>query len=118
MTTKYERFNQLVGAQLKLEISLSKRPIVEVRDAIEIDHSTLYRYLNGARPIPVSVVAKIADELGVPADSIIKMARLKLEDELSRGNVTPLRKNSEPDYESLSEAAYIESDEPGFPEEP
>lgn len=95
MDTRAERFNRLVGAAIRSEIDLRKGcSVSSVSRATGIERTTLGRYLAGTRPVPVSVVQAVAEVVGVPPEHIIRLARLRLDEEIAQGiladNVTPL----------------------------
>lgn len=95
MDARAQRFNRLVGSTMRSEISLRHGcSVSSVARATGIERTTLSRYLAGTRSVPVSVVRAVAEAVGVPPEHIIRLARLRLEEEIAQGivvdNVTSL----------------------------
>ena len=74
MGTSPEDFNRAVGAQMRAEIAAHGYSVKGVAEAMGIARGVLIRYLDGERNIPISVVARLTDVLGVSMSTLVRRA--------------------------------------------
>ena len=79
MDTTPEEFNAAVGAQMRAEIAAHGYSVKGAADAMGIARGVLIRYLDGERNIPISVVARLADMLGMPMTTLVRRAEDRAE---------------------------------------
>ncbi|MCW4458153.1 helix-turn-helix transcriptional regulator [Microbacterium sp. MPKO10] len=79
MTTKEaERFNTLVGGLLRAAAAFNRKSIAQVAKETPIDRSTLIRYLDGVRPIPMPVLYRVCEVIGTTPQEIITDATARM----------------------------------------
>jgi transcriptional regulator with XRE-family HTH domain len=66
-----QRFTIALGAQIRAEAAYRRISITRLAREVEIDRSTLTRYLDGKREMPLSLLYDIGEALGVPAQTIM-----------------------------------------------
>lgn len=66
-----QRFNIIVGGLLRAEASYRKISVVKLAALVEMERNTLTRYLNGERAIPLPILFRISEALGVKPERII-----------------------------------------------
>ncbi|MCD7100475.1 helix-turn-helix domain-containing protein [Pseudoclavibacter sp. 13-3] len=127
MDTAAERFNRAVGAQIRAEIAAHGDTVKGVSEKTGISRSSLVKYLDGERHIPVSSVYRISSLWALPPEVIVERAseRYFLDESQRRSpaTVTDLssRRHDAPPFEVHEErgAAYDQADgEVSDPEEP
>lgn len=128
MDTAAARFNRAVGSQIKAEIAAHGETVKGVAERSGISRSSLIKYLDGDRHIPVSSVYRIGQLWGLAPEIIVERATERFNSDEQRmrhsgAAVTDLasRRPSIPPFEvdELAGVAYDQSEgEVGDVEEP
>lgn len=75
-----QRFNIVVGGLLRAEASYQKLSVVKLAALVDMERNTLTRYLNGERPIPLPILFRISEALGIKPERIITDATARMEE--------------------------------------
>lgn len=67
-------FNSAVGSQLRAEASAQRISVSRLADLMGMHRTTLNRYLEGERDIPVKVIYAAADVLNLSPEIIVERA--------------------------------------------
>ena len=70
-----------IAAEIKAEMAAIDWKQADLAKATNMQASTLYRYLSGARDIPMPVFAEIANALGVSMIELAQRAQRRLDGE-------------------------------------
>lgn len=77
-----ERFNALIGAELKGAIVAQGLTAEAVARAIRIEPATLSRYMNGHRSMPVGTLVDASSHIGIDPAVLVERAWERLEKEI------------------------------------
>ena len=65
------RFTVALGAQIRAEAAYRRVSVAQLARDVDIDRSTLIRYLDGKREMPISLLYDIGRDLGVSPQVIM-----------------------------------------------
>lgn len=80
-TEEAELFNATVGGLLRAEATFNGLSVVKLSKMSGIERNTLSRYLTGERAIPVPILYRLAEVLGVKPEKIIIEATSRMRGE-------------------------------------
>lgn len=71
MSRQVTEADELLAGRIRAILALRKLSITELSKKTEIAYRTLQNYLSGTHRIPVLAAAAIANEIGVPVDTLV-----------------------------------------------
>lgn len=72
--TREQDYLSAVGQQLRAEIAASGTSAKRISEKINMDRTTLHRYLHGQRDIPLSALVRITSGIGVDPAVVLDRA--------------------------------------------
>lgn len=72
------RFNEIVGAVLRAEAAYARIPIAQLAKRMPIDRSTLTRYLDGTRAIPIPTFYRACEVIGTTPQHVTVEAMTRM----------------------------------------
>jgi transcriptional regulator with XRE-family HTH domain len=77
-TNEADQFNVTVGGLLRAEAAMQRISVSKLSTLSGIERNTLTRYLNGERAIPIPVLYRVSETLGVSPESIVTAATARM----------------------------------------
>ena len=86
--TREDDFLQAVSQQIRAETSAAGLSAAKVARSIGMDRTTLHRYYNGERDIPLSALFRIAEGIGIDPAIILDRAEQRAGGDAEEGGDT------------------------------